>query len=187
MVGLEIDERKIQLATEAAALQGVKNVHFKTLDAYNLADKSAYDLGYSRFLLSHLRRPKAVQQNIWQALQPNGLLLIEDTDFSGHFSQPASRAFNRYVSLYQRLLHQRGADASFGQKLPLLLHEMGFVDGAFQISQPVHITGEGKLMAEITFEGISKALIEEGLLSPAEARRGQRGGEGLILLDNKEA
>ncbi|MBC7777540.1 MAG: class I SAM-dependent methyltransferase [Phycisphaerae bacterium] len=171
IVGLDLDEHKIQLATESASIKGIKNVQFKAFNAYDLTDESAYDLVYSRFLLSHLRKPKIVLQNMWTALRTDGMLLIEDTDFSGHFSHPPFGPFNRYVNLYQRLLKKRGADANIGQKLVGLLQETGFVDVQFQISQPVHLEGEGKLMAEITFEGISKALIEEGLTSVDEAQK----------------
>ncbi len=171
VTGVDMDERKIQLAAKDAERKGVKNVRFKVLNAYELADESTYELVYCRFLLSHLSKPKTVLQNIWVALQPKGLLLIEDTDFSGHFSYPSSRAFNRYVSIYQRLLKKRGADANLGQKLVRLLQEAGFVDVEVQVSQPVHLEGEGKLMVEMTFDGISKALIEEGLISASEAKK----------------
>lgn len=165
VMGFDMDERKIQLAAESAKLKGVTNVNFKVLNAYDLEEEGVYDLAYSRFLLCHLSNPQTVLQNIWHALKPKGLILIEDTDFSGHFSYPPSKDFNRYVSLYQRLLKQRGADANIGQKLVGLLQKNGFVDVEFQLSQPAHTKGSGKLMAEITFEGISKALIDAGLIS----------------------
>ena len=189
VLGLDIDERKIQLAAESAVLNGIKNARFKAMSAYDLKDESAYDLVYSRFLLSHLNKPQEVLQHIWTALKKGGTFLIEDTDFSGHFSQPSSRYFDDYVSLYQRLLKKRGADANLGQKLVSLLKEAGFVDVEFHITQPAHTEGEGKLMAEITFEGISKALIDEGLIDSDQAKKIHSGlvnfrkrGDSLISL-----
>lgn len=171
LTGLDLDERKIQLATAAAAQREIQNVQFKAFNAYDLVDESSYDLVYSRFLLSHLNKPETVLQNIRHALKAGGRLLIEDTDFSGHFSYPVSGDFNRYVSLYQSLLTKRGADANFGQRLVGVLQAAGFTDVAFQIIQPAFLAGEGKLMAEITFEGISNALLEEGLVSPEEVQQ----------------
>lgn len=72
VTGLDMDERKIQLATESAALNEVKNVHFKTLDAYDLKEEATYHLAYSRFLLYHLSKPQMVLQNMWRALKPTG-------------------------------------------------------------------------------------------------------------------
>jgi ubiquinone/menaquinone biosynthesis C-methylase UbiE len=171
VTGLDKDERKIQSAGEEAERTGIKNIRFDTFNAYDLKEEAAYDLVYSRFLLSHLSDPEAVLRSIERALKPRGLLLIEDTDFSGHFSHPKSTYFNRYVFLYQRLLQKRGADANFGQTLVLRLKQTGFTDVLFQISQPAHVEGPGKLMAEITFEGISKALVAEDLVSQEEAAR----------------
>jgi ubiquinone/menaquinone biosynthesis C-methylase UbiE len=171
VIGLDMDERKIQLASAAAQREGVKNVRFKTFNAYDLQEEAAYDLVYSRFLLSHLSDPEAILRNIQRALKPQGRLLIEDTDFSGHFSNPLSTYFDQYVSLYQQLLRKRGADADIGPTLVRRLRETGFVNVEFQISQPAHVEGEGKLMAEITFDAIAKALIEEGLVSSNDAER----------------
>ena len=170
ILGVDIDRQSIQLALGSAELSKLKQADFKVYDAYELDDKGTYDMVYSRFLLSHLSNPKAVLQKIWLALKPKGKVLIEDTDFSGHFSNPLSIHFNSYVSLYQRLLEKRGADANLGQKLVWLLKEAGFVNVEFQISQPTHIGGKGKLMAEITFDGISKALIEEDIISIDQAK-----------------
>ena len=97
--------------------------------------------------------------------------MIEDTDFTGHFSNPKSGYFDQYVSLYQDLLRKRGANANLGQDLVWLLKEVGFTEVKFRISQPVHISEEGKLMAEITLEGISQALIEEQLITAKKYAR----------------
>ncbi len=171
VTGMDMDARKIELATAAAALNGVKNIRFEVQNAYALPATATYDCVYTRFLLSHLSDPETILQNIRRILRPNGLLLVEDTDFSGHFCYPASNAFNRYVALYQQLLQKRGADANLGPKLPGLLKKAGFTNVAFQISHPAHTEDDGKLMAEITFEGISHALLAENLILPDEAQQ----------------
>ncbi|MEO1032134.1 MAG: class I SAM-dependent methyltransferase [Bacteroidota bacterium] len=168
VLGLDIDELNTQRATSAAKLKHIKNVTYKTLDAYKLKSKSKYDLIYSRFLLSHLANPKIVLENALNALKSGGKLLIEETDFSGHFSYPKSDYFDQYITLYQNLLKKQGANANLGQSLVNLLMDIGFTEVKFQISQPVHRTEEGKLMAEITFKGISKALMEEKLITNEE-------------------
>ena len=171
VLGLDINEKNIQLAVESAKAKAIKNVNFKYFDAYLLREKFVYDVIYSRFLLSHLTNPKKVLQNTLDALKPGGLILIEDTDFAGHFSNPKSDDFNHYINLYERLLRTRRADANIGQKLVWLLNEVGFTEVKFQISQPVHISGKGKLMAEITFKAVSESLVEEGFITESEAIR----------------
>lgn len=169
VLGLDLDELNIQTALKSAKAQQTDHVSFKVFDAYQFKSREKYDLVYSRFLLSHLSDPQIILKNVLTMLKPGGKLLIEETDFSGHFCYPQSDSFDRYVSLYQDLLATRGANANLGQNLVSLLSNSGFTNIEFQISQPAHTSGEGKLMAEITFKGISQALIEEGMLTEAES------------------
>ena len=168
--GLDMDSVNISSAQEAARRQQAKNIQFGRFDAYDLADIDSYHAVYSRFLLSHLHDPAKVLDNIFRGLVPGGRVLLEDTDFSGHFCYPASDAFDAYVRLYQSLLQARGADANIGRKLHQLLQQAGFQEISVQVVQPVHTQEEGKLMAEITMEGIAGALLQEGLAGEAEIR-----------------
>ncbi|MCB0613309.1 MAG: methyltransferase domain-containing protein [Phaeodactylibacter sp.] len=168
--GLDMDPVNIASAQEAASRQQVQNIQFQRFDAYELTDTGRYNAVYSRFLLSHLHDPAKVLDNIFRGLVPGGRVLLEDTDFSGHFCYPASPAFDAYVRLYQALLEARGADANIGRKLHQLLQQAGFQEISVQVVQPVHTQEEGKLMAEITMEGIAGALLQEGLAGEAEIR-----------------
>lgn len=166
--GLDMDPVNISRAREAARDQRVENVQFDCSDAYGLADVDRYHAVYSRFLLSHLHQPAQVLANVFRGLVPGGRVLLEDTDFSGHFCYPACNAFDTYVRLYQNLLLARGADANIGQRLYQLVQQAGFEEISVRAVQPVHTVEEGKLMAEITMEGISGALLQEGLANQEE-------------------
>jgi len=168
VLGLDINELNIQAAIKSAKAQQIENVNFQVFDAYTLKSTTKYDLIYSRFLLSHLTNPNTVLENALQSLKSGGKLLIEDTDFTGHFCSPKSDYFDKYVSLYQDLLKKRGANANLGQRLVGLLKDLNCTNVKFQISQPAHSSEEGKLMAEITFKGISQALIEENIITKEE-------------------
>ncbi len=171
VLGVDINELNIHNANKSAKTKEIKNVSFEVFDVYKFKARTKYDVIYSRFLLSHLTNPKLILENILQLLKPGGKLLIEDTDFTGHFCYPKSDYFDQYVTLYQDLLKKRGANANLGQGLVGLLKDTGFSNVEFQLSQPAHISGEGKLMAEITFKGISEALLEEHLITEEEFAR----------------
>ena len=76
VLGLDINEKNIQLAVESAKTEAIKNVNFKYFDAYLLREKFVYDVIYSRFLLSHLTNPKTVLQNTLDALKPGQRLFL---------------------------------------------------------------------------------------------------------------
>lgn len=168
VMGTDIDPVNVSLATALAKQQRIENVQFSCSNAYQLVAVQQYAFIYSRFLLSHLKRPAQVVASIFRGLAPGGRLLLEDTDFAGHFCHPPCEAFEAYVQLYQDLLHSRGANANLGPGLYQLLLQAGFKDVSVQVVQPVHTVQEGKLMAEITMAGISGALEEEGLATQKE-------------------
>ncbi|MCB0637627.1 MAG: class I SAM-dependent methyltransferase, partial [Lewinella sp.] len=58
--GLDIDPVNIARARETARGQNVANARFDLSDAHDLADANRYQVIYSRFLLSHLKRPAEV-------------------------------------------------------------------------------------------------------------------------------
>ena len=168
VVGLDIDEQKLQIAREEAQEQGVDNVEFRVADIRETAGASEFDVVYSRFLLTHLSDPASAVRAFWQHLRPSSMLAVEDIDFSGSFTYPESKAFLRFHELYCATVKRRGGDPNIGPRLPGLLSQCGFEDVGVAVVQPVATQGEAKLMNALTMEAIGAAVLEDGLASQAE-------------------
>ncbi len=138
------------------------------MDATEIDFDSAFDMAYSRFLLSHLTSPVAVIRKMLSAVKPGGMIIIEDIDFSGHFCYPSNKAFDEYVRLFTATALQRGQDPNIGPALFSLLREAGAVHIGFDVTQPAFDKGEGKRMAVITMEKIRDAVVAEGFADDAE-------------------
>ena len=91
VAGIDSDLAILRLAGQEAERQGL-SVTFRHLDAENLAEESAHDLVYSRYLLSHLPWPAWVVEAMVRALRPGGRLVLEDVYFPGHVCYPANAA-----------------------------------------------------------------------------------------------
>ena len=100
VVGVDRDQSILQLASQEAERQGL-SVTFRRLDTEELAQESAYDLVFARYLLSHLPRPQRAVELMVRAVRPGGRLVLEDVFFPGHICYPANAAFDRYLELYQ--------------------------------------------------------------------------------------
>lgn len=168
VVGVDIDDAKLEMARAEAAAQGVTNVEFRRVDIRETRDASTFDVVYARFLLTHLSDPAGVVRTLYQHVRPGGRMAVEDIDFSGHFTYPESKAFQRYHDLYCATVGKRGGDPNIGPRLPLLLKQGGFTEIGVSVAQPAGMEGEAKLMNPLTMENIAGAVLTDGLASRDE-------------------
>ena len=172
VVGIDLDDTKLDIARAEASEAGITNVEFRRADVMEPAgDDDGYDLVYARFVLTHLTDPAGALANIVERLAPGGALVVEDIDFTGHFCHPDSPAFWRYVTWYSEAVQARGADPNIGPRLPGLLAHVGLVDVGMHVIQPAGTTGDVKLIGPITLEAIADAVLAAGLATPAELDR----------------
>jgi SAM-dependent methyltransferase len=168
VIGVDIDETKLDLARQEAAAQALGNVEFGVLDIRNGEVDVEFDLVYARFLLTHLADPASAIAAFGRALRPGGLLIIEDTDFKGSFAWPEIAAFRRYCELYTAVVRARGGDPNIGPRLPSLLADGGFAQVDMHVVQPMSTQGDAKLINPITLENIADAILQDGLAARQE-------------------
>jgi SAM-dependent methyltransferase len=168
VVGLDLDDTKLRLAREDAARDGLRNVEFRTSNVDQLDHEMEYDLVYARFLLTHLRDPADALIRIVRAAKLGGVIVVEDLDHSGVFSHPPCAALERHVTLYNQVVHLRGADPEIGPKLPGLFRQVGLRHPRVSHVQPVFADGEAKHVHQITLQSIRPALIAARLATSAE-------------------
>ena len=140
VIGTDTDPEILALAEEDAKAAAATNVELQQQDACARAWHNEFDVAYARFLLSHVNPPEKCLTAMMEACLPGGTIVIEDTDFAGSFCCPPCAAYDRYKQVQ------------------------------INVIQPVHINGEGKLMAPLTMSRISEALITEALATDDEVQ-----------------
>lgn len=168
VVGIDIDKDKLAIAIREAAAEGLA-IEYRNADVATPLPEP-YDVVYMRFLLSHLRDPAAIVANAREALRPGGMVIVEDVDFSGHFSHPESSALARYIEVYSAVVRGRGGDSDMGRRLPGLLATSGFENIHVEVLNPASLTDRLKLLTPVTMEAITPAAVADGILSREQAR-----------------
>jgi SAM-dependent methyltransferase len=169
VVGLDLDETKLELARKEAADAGIANIEFRTEDVMLPPCRGElFDVAYVRFLLTHLPNPAGALANVVRRIVPGGILIVEDIDFTGHFCEPESPAFTRYLDVYTAAAKARGCDPYIGPRLPGLLRDAGVVAHGMNVVQPAGFEGEVKLIAPITLENVADAVVGTGLITYEE-------------------
>lgn len=168
VIGTDTDGEILALAQQDAAAAHLNNVEFRHTDALVCQEEEAHDLVYARFVLTHLSEPEKCLDAMLRACRPQGLIVIEDIDFTANFCHPYCAPYERYTELYQQVVHQRGGDPNIGFKLPGMLRKAGVERVQVNVVQPTHLEGDGKFIASITMQRIADSVVTEGLATEEE-------------------
>jgi ubiquinone/menaquinone biosynthesis C-methylase UbiE len=163
VVGVDLDEVKLEIARNEAQYAGKSHLSYQKANVFDLPFEAAFDVVYSRFLLTHLADPAAALTSMLRTLKPGGVMILEDIDFSAHFCVPDCPAVWTYVELYSRTTQSTGGDADIGPQLQLLLKAAGCVSIDMYVYQPAGIEGEDKLICPLTMESVGPRAIAAGM------------------------
>lgn len=169
-VGIDMDEVKIALGRSAAAADGLANVDLRVSDVYDLDLAVAFDLVYARALLQHLTRPVDVLRAMWRAVRPGGLLVVEDADFEGMFSDPPDPGVDFQSRTYQEVLRRRGGDPVVGRRLLQLFRTAGITSPTLSVVQRADVSGPAKALRLLTLDTTAEAVVAEGVATAEEVR-----------------
>ncbi len=171
VVGVDIDATKIELARGDAEQAEVGNVEFRVANLADGLGEAEYDVVYSRFVLTHLADPEAGLATMVRALRPGGRLVVEDIDYEGSFTHPASEATRLHDEIYTQAAIRNGGDPYIGRRLPLIAVEAGLHRVTPTIAQPAGLEGEVKLLPPLTVENIKAMAVRHGVATGEEVDR----------------
>jgi len=171
VTGVDINRDQLEQARQLCESAGLANTTFIEASAENTGlERGAFDLAYCRFLLLHLTDPAACLREMREILKPGGVVVVEDGDLSSAGSIPPS-ALNASADLFRRLGQARGLDYTLGAKLHHLVTSAGFCDAGLEIHQPAIRQGENRYLLKWSVEEAAPALIDAGLITPAQLQR----------------
>jgi SAM-dependent methyltransferase len=168
VVGVDIDEVKLDLARYEAVDAGVRNVEYRRAALHEIPADGTFDLAYARFLLSHLPDPAAALAHLIGAVRPGGVVAVQDIDYSDGFCHPPNAAYDFAWDLYPRLAVHGGGDPRLGRRLPILFAEAGLEEIGVHIEQPAGFDPDTKLLTALTFESIADSAVAAGLADAGE-------------------
>ena len=169
VTGVDMSGEQLRVAEKNAGAAGLTNVSFQEASAYETKlPRGQFDLVYSRFLMCHLTDPAKALSEMRTLLTPDGILVCEDHDDGGIFSEPQTRAYERLVEISEAVNRIRGLDSYIGLKLPRLVREAGFGRPEVVVKQIAELRGPHKLFWEITLREAAPAILAAGVATQEE-------------------
>ncbi|MEU8486167.1 methyltransferase domain-containing protein [Streptomyces sp. NPDC048641] len=135
-----------------------------------------FDLVHARLVLVHVPDRERALKSMLRALRPGGRLLVEDADPAlqplacPDEHGPAEELANRLRRGFRKLLAERGADLSYGRRLPRLLREAGLRQVEADAYFPLTSEACGALETA-TFQQIRESLVRAGHATDEEVDR----------------
>ena len=133
--------------------------------------EEGFDLVHARLVLVHVPDRERALRAMVKALRPGGRLLVEDADpalqplVCPDEHGPAEHLANRIRQSFRTLLAERGADLSYGRRLPRLLREAGLhrveADAYLPIASPACTALETATVHQVRDRLISARLVTE--------------------------
>jgi SAM-dependent methyltransferase len=172
VVGVDVSTAQLEVARRDAERQGLIQLQFQHADAYDTRlPRESFDFVYCRFLLCHLAQPERALAEMRALLKPNGALVCDDVDVASIFADPPSSAVERMRDLMLAVGAARGVDFRLGIRLHRLFRSTGLANPQVRFDQPVYAAGEEKRIWEYTFVEAAPAMIQAGLVRPAELEK----------------
>ena len=160
VAGVDSSSEQLHIAEKGAAEAGTTNLSFHEGNAYETGlPPNTFDLVYSRFLLCHLADPAKALAEMSSLLKRGGILVCEDHDDGGIFTEPATDAYKRLVEISVAVNRSRGLEPYLGLKLPRLFREVGFSQPQAKINQIALLRGEEKRFWELTLREAAPAIL----------------------------
>ena len=189
VVGVDSNPEQLRIGEKCAAEAGNTNLSFQQGDAYETGlPRDSFDLVSSRFLLCHLADPAKALAEMSSLLKPGGMLVCEDHDDGGIFTEPATHAYKRLVEISDAVNRSHGLDSYIGLKVPRLFRELGFSQVEVAVNQIAVLRGEEKRFWELTLREAAPAILAahastaQELDALCEEMRQIAGDESILLM-----
>jgi SAM-dependent methyltransferase len=167
VVGIDIDEGALAVAREAARQARVR-AEFVCADAAEPFQLDAFDLVYSRLLLSHLADPVATLRAMRSAVRAGRWVAVEDL-FTGTLrAEPPAPALDRLQDVYSATVRAHGGDPTIGPRLRALLSVAGLDHVREVVVENPMTAVEDKLFLAELVDNMRESMLASNAATAAE-------------------
>jgi SAM-dependent methyltransferase len=164
--GIDLNPEQVAVANELAREAGLQSAQFRVASVYEPAlEPGSIDAAYCRWLMVHLNKPVDAMRAIYTALKPGGVMVCEEADVSGVYTEPLNSAYVELRDMCVEAGRRRGVDYEGGRRAHIWAREAAFELVHVDAYHPHYMTGEHKGFWNWTLRAAAEGLVNEGTLS----------------------
>ncbi len=167
---IDISNEQLDLARKNAARDGLNNISFKQMSAFDI-DKlnQKFDIVYYRFLLGHLPNAIEILQKSISLMHAESILICEEIEnVDDMFCDPPNEAFNWWKQAVDIQIKACKGDFTVGNKLAEFFKQLNLTTISTQSIQPLMISPKLKQQLWLGIIEITPILISSGFATEEE-------------------
>ena len=164
--GIDLNPEQVAVADGLAREAGLQTARFRVASVYEPElEPASIDVAYCRWLMVHLNKPVDAMRAIYKALKPGGMMVCEEADVSGVYTEPVNSSYVELRDICVEAGRRRGVDYEGGRRAHSWAREAGFELVHVDAYHPHYMTGEHKGFWNWTLRNAAQGLVSEGTLS----------------------
>jgi len=170
VVGLEREQRFVEMARGEIARRGLSNVTIVHADALNNGlEKSAFDFAHERLVMINVSARQQLLSEMLSLLRPGGTIALEDVDNISWLCQPAHASWDVLLNAFHAAFHAGGGDGFIGRRLPGLLRAANVQNIRSRVTVETPPVGDYRRTHLIALiESVREKILDKGLLAETE-------------------
>jgi len=175
VVGVDRDEGVLKQARQSARDEGLTNIDFQVMDAYDLAcEDASFDVVHAHYVLHHLTDPVAALAEMKRVARPGGLVAVREPAQLSSQWYPDSDGLALWKRMNTGVIAAAGGEPDSARHLLAWVHAAGLVDCQVTTSTTSYFAGEsahwmGQTWAErLRHSDIVTEVVKAGLATPAD-------------------
>lgn len=170
VLGVDQEERLLEIAERRRTAMGAENVEFVSGDARTFSPSEPVDAIVARLLLFHLPDREAVLRRQLDALRPGGTMALVEFDMGGARAEPPFPLVDEAREWIEAAFRSAGADPRIGARAAELLRRAGFADVSTFGIQSYFGPGDptGPILIAGVVRSLAHQLVAAGIAGEAE-------------------
>ncbi|MEK6731574.1 MAG: class I SAM-dependent methyltransferase [Pseudomonadota bacterium] len=173
VVGVDNDERQLEVARNRAQARRLSNIVFCKKDAHHLTDMNhEFDMAYCRWLLIHVRNPSVVVDNMANTLRSGGILACEVGNSFSSFYYPTFPLYIKLQDKIAELLKKSGCDLDIAMNIFKICKGLQHFSFNAKMSQEIiYNLDEAKAFTRnycLVLDSMKDAFLENNIMSEKE-------------------
>ena len=172
VVGIDLDESALQLASERATIERLHNVKFHACDLQDFATGDLFDAVVGRCVLLHQPDPAAALAAVARNARSGGIVGVQEPWFSQGFSFPKMPLFEEVTGWLHSSVRASGLDGDIGLRLASIFASADLAAPKLSFEMLVDCSSDSEIWQFVaeTLRSLLPRLEDLGITDAAQAQ-----------------